>query len=169
MDSRPWHFIRPNEANRYPRRIICFDTEARIRTNTKFERQTFRLAYASYDQLDGQTLEPIKSEQSAFFEPEHLWEWAAGKCKSKSRTIVFAHNLSYDMRISDALRILYGLGFELTFLTLDSNRTVARFKRKGASLILVDLSSWFPATLEKVGGLLGIKKVPLPSQDATET
>src|SRR5215472_8899099 len=126
-DSRPWHFIRHNKANRYPRRIVCFDTEARIKVTSKFERQTFRLAVASYDQLDSETLEPIQSEQQGFMEPGHLWEWIASKTKSKTRTVVFAHNLSYDMRISDALRILYSLGFELSFLTLDSNRTVARF------------------------------------------
>jgi hypothetical protein len=164
--NQPWHFIRPNEANRYPRRIICFDTEACIKETHKFERQTFRIAVASYDIIDKVTKEPSKSEVKAFVEPELLWEWISSKCKSKSRTVVFAHNLSYDLRISDALRILYQLGFELTFLTLDTNRTVARFKRNGASLILVDLASWFPATLEKIGDKLGIKKVPLPKQDA---
>jgi len=168
-DSRPWHFIRHNKANRYPRRIICFDTEARIKVTSKFERQTFRLAVASYDQLDSETLEPIQSEQQGFMEPGHLWEWIASKTKSKTRTVVFAHNLSYDMRISDALRILYSLGFELSFLTLDSNRTVARFKRKGSSLLLVDLHSWFPTSLERLGSYFGMKKTPLPSQEDSET
>jgi hypothetical protein len=169
MDSQPWHFIRRNHANRYPRRIICFDTEARIRTTKKFERQTFRLAVASYDQIDYASLQPIKSEHQVFFQPEHLWEWVSSKVKSRGRLIVFAHNLSYDMRISDALRILYGLGFELTFLTLDSNRTVARFRRKDASIILVDLASWFPTSLEKLAGYFSLRKTPLPSQDADET
>jgi hypothetical protein len=102
-------------------------------------------------------------------EPGHLWEWVASKCKSKTRVVIFAHNLSYDMRISDALRILYGLGFELAFLTLDSNRTVARFKRGDKSLLMVDLASWFPTSLEKLGGYFGLKKTPLPGQDDSET
>src|SRR6516165_11608251 len=162
-DSRPWHFIRPNHANRYPRRIVCFDTEANIRTSKQYEKQTFKLAVASFDQLDPDTLEAVKSEQMAFVEPLPLWEWIASKATVRRRVIVFAHNLSYDMRISDALRILYGLGFELTFLTLDSNRTVARFAKGGRSLVLVDLASWFPTTLEKLGTYYGLKKTPLPS------
>ena len=169
MTETPWHFIRPNEANRYPRRIVCLDTEARIRETRKYERQTFRLAVASFDLIDPATMEPRKSELTTVFEPEHLWEWITAKCKSKSRTVCFAHNLSYDLRISDGLRILHSLGWELTFLTLDTNRTVARFRKRGASLLLVDLSSWFPAPLDRVGDRVGIKKVPLPSQTASET
>lgn len=167
--DRPWHFIRPNEANRYPRRIICFDSEARIRETSKYERQTFRLAVASYDVISGETLLPVKSEQSVFMEPLHLWEWVTARTKSKTRTVVFAHNLSYDLRITDGLRLLHSLGWELTFLTLDTNRTVARFKRKTATLILCDTSSWFPGSLDKIADRVGLRKVPLPSQTATET
>lgn len=164
-----WHFIRPNEANRYPRRIVCFDTEAIITETRKYERQRFRLAAASFDLFKGMDQVPSKSETTVVFEPQHLWEWIDARIKSKSRTVVFAHNLAYDLRLSDAFRCLYALGYDLAFFTLDSNRCVARFTKKGASLLVTDLSSWLPTSLERVADCLGLKKAPLPRQDASET
>lgn len=161
--------LRHNAANRYPRRIICFDTEARILERKTYERQTFRLAAASYDRILPGSLEPADTERMVFFEPEHLWEWITGKTKPKARTVCFAHNLAYDLRISDGLRLLPRFGFKLEFLTLDSNRCVARFKRGSATLLLCDTSSWLPTTLERVADRVGIKKVPLPDQSANET
>lgn len=169
MAETPWHFIRPNEANRYPRRIICFDTEARIEETKTVQKQTFRVACASFDLIDRSTLEPTKSETAVFWEPLHLWEWIDGHCKTKSRTVVFAHNLSYDLRISDCLRILPALGWSLSFLSIDSNRCVARFRKKGSSLLLCDLSSWLPTSLAKVADKLGLRKTPLPDWGAEET
>lgn len=164
--SDSWHFIRPNEANRYPRRVICFDTEAIITERRSYERQTFRIAVASYDLFRGGDPAPVKSEITVEYEPAHLWEWVDARCKSKSRTVCFAQNLAYDLRLSDALRILPRLGWEPTFLTVDSNRCVARFRKRGASLLLCDLASWLPTSLDRVADSINLKKLPLPKQDA---
>jgi hypothetical protein len=162
MSGDSWHFIRPNEANRYPRRIVCFDTEALQKETSKYERQTFRLAAVSFDLFRAGQSEPVKSETSVEFEPESLWQWIDARCKSKSRTVVFAHNLSYDLRLSDAFRILYALGWRPAFFAIDSNRCVARYRKNGASLLLCDLTSWLPCSLDKVADSLGMKKAPLP-------
>ena len=167
--SVPWHMLRHNAANRYPRRIICFDTEARIHEYKTFERQSFRLAAASYDRMLPGSLDVTDSEQMVFMEPAHLWEWITSKTKPKTRTVCFAHNLAYDLRISDGLRLLPGFGFKLEFITLDSNRCVARFKRGTATLLLCDTASWLPASLERIADRAGIKKVPLPKQSDPET
>lgn len=160
----PWHFIRRNEANRYPRRIITLDCEAMIQETKSGERQTFRLAVASFDLINQADLQSAKTEWESFDDAESLWSWVEKHCKTKSRTVLVAHNLSYDLRISDGMRILQARGWELAFLALDSSRCCARFKRKGASLVMVDLNSWLPTTLAKVASCLGRRKRRLPKQ-----
>ena len=31
-----------------------------------------------------------------------LWEWIDQRCQKRARTVLVAHNLAYDLRISDA-------------------------------------------------------------------
>jgi hypothetical protein len=162
----PWHYLRPNDALRYPRRVIVFDTEARITETKRGQKHRFRCAAASFDRIDKATLEPARTERQSFTTPQALWEWVTAKAVRKERTFVFAHNLAYDLRVGRAFELLPAGGWTLPFLTLDTQRCVARWVKDGRGLTMTDTTSWLPVALEEIGRRLKRAKAPLPAQGA---
>lgn len=157
-----WHYVTRNEQNRYPRRLICLDSEAYTRPQGKGETHEFMLAVASYDDIDPATGQSSRTEWIQADNPAELWQWIAEHTKPKKRTVAFAHNLAYDLRLTRALIELPKLGFTLQFMTLDSERCVAKFRRDSATLVLADSMSFLPKSLDYIGAELGIRKLALP-------
>lgn len=162
IDGDQWHYVRPNDASRYPRRIVCLDSESQRHLDAGIEHHTFLLGVASFDRIDSRTLESKQTEWIETDRPRELWEWVDGTTRKRERTVVFAHNLGYDLRITQALTILPTLGWNLRFVSLDGRRCYARFERGGASLSLSDSMSYFPASLDRIAQSLGMEKTPLP-------
>jgi hypothetical protein len=165
MSRRP-HWYRPNEANRYPRRIVCLDSEAVKQLDGTAERHRLRLAFATFDVLDRETLEPKRSEESGFVDAAELWEWVDARTTVNERTVVFAHNLAYDLRLTRALEELPRLGWELDTFSLDSYRCWLRWRRQKRSLLMVDTVSFVGRALEGFARDLGVAKPALPENDA---
>ena len=167
-DARVAHWLPANEANRFPRRVVTFDTETRSTFTKTRERHRFRLAVACADVIDRETREPSKTAWLETTEPAELWQFVDSWTRANSRTVVFAHNLGFDLRVSDALRLLPELGYELQALSIDSYRCWARFKKGSRGLSLVDTSSHYPVSLARVASAIGKRKGRLPDQQAPD-
>lgn len=163
-NGRVAHWLPPNEANRFPRRIITFDTESRVQFTKTRERHRFRCAVASADVISRETLAPVKTTWCETYEPAELWQFVDGFTRTNARTVVFAHNLGFDLRVGDALRILPELGWELQAMSIDGYRCWARFKRGTRGLSLVDTNSYYPAPLARLATAVGMRKRKLPAQ-----
>jgi len=166
--ERVAHWVRLNEALRYPRRLVCLDSEARIEQTGRGERHTFRLAVASADAIDRETRTPTKTSWLETTATAELWAWVDSFTRSGERTIVAAHNLSYDLRLTGALEELPALGWELKGFSLDGVRCWARWQRGRRGLTMVDSMSYLPKSLATVGKTLGLRKLKLPAQDDFE-
>lgn len=166
MSDRRSHWVRPNEANRYPRRLIVLDSEAETEWTKNRERHRLRCVVASCDSIDRVSLEPVKTEWHEGTDPAELWRWVDERTRSNERTVLFAHNLGYDVRLTAALVELPALGWELTAFSLDSYRCWARWRRGKRSLVMVDLFSFLPVGLEKVGTAVGLRKLRMPDRGA---
>ena len=166
MSLRRAHWLKKNAAVRFPHRWIALDTEARITTDGAVERQDWRLGVACRWRDD------VKRDPGPhwgeFTDPRALWEWVSEFTKPDSRTVVWCHNLSYDLRIADAFHILPDLGWELVWCNLDRQVSTARWRREGAGLLMCDLMTWAPWPLERIGADLGILKPDLPIQGDDE-
>lgn len=158
----PWHYLRTNASTRYPRRVICLDSEARRRERARGETHTLRCAAASFDLLDPDSHEPVRTERGAFTTPAETWEWIERHTKPKTRTVLWAHNLAYDLRLTDGLAQLARLGWERMFLAIDGARTCGRYRKGTRSLALVDSASFLPAPLADLGSRAGYPKPAMP-------
>lgn len=167
-NGRVAHWLPANEANRFPRRIVTFDTESRVQFTKTRERHRFRLAVASADVIDKATRQPKSTSWCETHDPAELWQFIDGFTRTNARTVVFAHNLGFDMRMSDALRVLPELDWQLQAMSIDSYRCWARFKRGTRGLSLVDTSSFYPVPLAKIAHALGMRKLALPKPDAPD-
>ena len=163
MKPRQGHYIRHNETTRVPRRHIILDTESWRTPDTRGEVQTWRLACATFLASEGRRESP---EWSGRYEhPAELWEAVSGHCRPRKRTVVWAHNLSYDLRISQAFTHLPALGWQLLDVNAVNHGCWARWRRGAESLVMVDSTSVWPCSLEKIGHDLGIHKPQLPADD----
>lgn len=158
----PAHWIRRNEGTRLPRRHICLDVEANETDHGTWRHQTFRLAVASFDGQDRKGRKDYATQWGYFDTPADLWAWVDAHTARGRRTVVVAHNLAYDLRVSDAFRWLPALGWHLEMIRLETRQSWGKWRKGDRGLTMVDSMSWFGAALDTVGELVGIPKLDLP-------
>lgn len=166
MDDRMWHYIKPNHSNRIPRRHIFMDTESASVRTKKGHVQRWRCGAAAYRQADkGRT---AKDYLRVYRDPRALWTDVSEFTKPRHRTILWTHNLGYDVRIADAFRTLPALGWRVVTHNLANRGTWIQWARDGATLLMVDSTSVFPVSLERLATTHMLGKLPLPDPDGTE-
>lgn len=165
----PSHYIRRNEVTRVPRRHVFLDCEAHRTETVGGEVQTFRLAVACHEWQDRKGSKRMGPSWGRFTDARSLWEWVDGCTVKGRRTVVWAHNLAYDLRVSEAFTHLPALGWTLDMVRLDRGSAWAQFRRDGRTLALVDSVSWFGGSLDLVGKLIGVGKLALPAEMDDET
>lgn len=160
-NERRSHWIGLNHQNRVPARWIAFDTEAKKKTTALGETQTWMMGCAAKWRTDLKNTPAIQVEK--FDTPEELWEWVTAACKPKTRTVVWAHNLGYDIRISQAMEILPKLGWRLDWCNMGANVSTMTWRCEKGTLTFADLFSWLPMRLEDIGELVGLPKGKMPA------
>lgn len=155
--ARAWHNVRANETTRLPRRYIFMDTEARMRRVKVGNEQTWRLGVACFVTADKG--EKVRERWEDYKEPGKLWEDVTAHCRKDSRTILWAHNLGYDARISGVFDHLPILGWRLVAHNITAKGTWLEWRRNGCTLIMVDSTTVFANKLGKVGQYFGIGKL----------
>jgi hypothetical protein len=166
VSLRQAHWLKRNEAVRFPHRWLAIDTEANTVHDGDLERQSWRLGVGARWRDD--TKRDAEPDFADFLDPAELWRWVGEWTKPGYRTVLWCHNLSYDLRISRAFHILPELGWELVWCNLDRQVSTARWRRDGAALLMCDLFTWCPWPLAKIGADLGIAKPALPDHDDSQ-
>lgn len=158
--------IRMNKGSWTPEEYIVFDTEALRQPVQWGERQVFRLgAVGRYVAWPGPGATPERY-YLIVNDTYRLWQCIDELARAGKRTYVFAHNLGYDLQLSDGLRQLTALGYEIDALYEKNGRVIVRCHRGSKKLVLVDSLWLLPASIEDIGRSLGLEKLPMPSDDA---
>lgn len=161
------HWIKHNATTTTPNRHIWLDCEAHEHRAGDNRVQTWRLACTALDRRENSRKPWRETQWQTHYTPADLWEYVDRSTKRRARTVVWAHNLGYDLRISQALDHLDAYGWAIHRLAVHDKATSAVLRRDGRSLVLADTWSWLPMALNKVGALLGMDKVPLPAFSAS--
>lgn len=162
------HYVTHNKVTRVPRAHIYLDSEA-YRTETRFgETQTFRLAVTAYDRKThgGDNWRP--REWADHVTTESVWSWVDAHTQARARTVLVAHNLAYDLRLCDAFTWFPAHGWTLKGVRLAERQAWATWTNGGRTLAMVDSLSWVALSLERVGELCEIAKLPLPPWDDSD-
>ena len=165
VTDRVAHWLRQNKAARIPRRIIVLDSEAIVEQGHLREQHTLRCAVATFDKLDHDARPTGRQETISTADPAELWEWVASRTAQSHRTVLWAHNLSYDLRLTSCLHHLPKQGFTLKGMAIGGQSTWWRWSDGKRSLWLVDTFSWLPRSLETIAAQIGMVKPALPAQD----
>jgi hypothetical protein len=163
VSPTPDHWIKPNESSQVPNRFIFLDTEARTSIDDGIETQVWRCGVANF--VHWTSKKYLRQRIEEYTDVDSLWTDVGQHTRKGSRTVVYCHNLPYDMRIGRLLDILPRHGWHLDNIRLDSRGSWSRWTRKKATLIFCDSASIFPCTLWTLGQLLGMGKLALPDDD----
>lgn len=147
--------------------MVAFDTEARSRHDGEVEVQEWRVGCAIRWRTD------LKSgnarEARVFSDAEAFWHWVSDYTRKGSRTVVWAHNLGYDVRISRMFEVLPALGYRLEWCNLDRNISSATWRSDHGTIVLADSWTWIPLPLAVVAGQSGMVKYAMPSDRAPDS
>ena len=152
--------------SRLPRRWIVLDTEAWRRRTADGERHHFRCGVAVLDAQERKGQPWRKPEWGRFLTAEAMWQWVNDRTSRTKRTVVVANNLGYDLRVGQAFDHLPALGWRLDMLRLDGGSAWAQWRNLDRSLLMIDAVSWFGASVEHLGVLVGEPKRDLPADGA---
>lgn len=162
------HWIRPNEVSRQPKVWVFLDTEARQDRDGPIETQTWRCGVTCLDHRTQGWERWADPDWGYHRDPAMLWHWIDARTKVGQRTVVVAHNLSYDLRISQAFTWLPRFGWVLDRIRPDGEQTFCRWRNGKRTIVCVDSMSWVPGPLARLGDELAIPKGRLPRADASD-
>ena len=166
MAERVDHWLRLNAASRVPRRLIALNAQARSERSRRQVRYTFRCAAGTLDLLDVDGVVEEEHEPARFDDAAALWEWVASCTAPSHRTVAYAYNLSYFLRLTDALQHLTDAGWTASRVVLNDYSCWSRFTKGKRSLYLCDLRSWVPVTPSLIAGDLNRPAPRQPKQGA---
>lgn len=160
------HYLRPQKTSHFPRRYVFFDTEAHRTQNGAGEDQTWRLGVTGtvYWRERTRTWSPVALARHET--PESLWELVTAIARKDQRTVVVAHNLGYDLRISNAFELLPQMGWSVTKVALSGEHVGLDLRKGSLSLVLVDSLTVITHSLATVGEWRQDPKPELPGDDA---
>jgi len=161
----PVHALRPNETDWTPPVVITFDTETATRAEAGDEVHTLRCWSARLAvrrdrrasvQRDDTDTGLIAADLAALID-----QWSA----RHPSLWIYAHNLSFDLTVSQVTGHLADLGWAVTEFAIDSASPFVKMSNGRRHLTFADSFSWLPDKLETIAALMGEVKPELPAQD----
>lgn len=149
-----------------PPRMVAFDTESRSSYEDDVEVQEWRIGCAIRWRNGLKTGD--HAEARVFDNPREFWEWVADFTRKGTRTVVWAHNLGHDVRISRMFEILPQLGYRLEWCNLDRNVSSATWRSDRGTIVLADTWTWIPLPLKVIAPQVGMVKYDMPRGKAED-
>lgn len=162
----PAHYIKRNEKANVPSRLIILDTIPRRTRTDDTESQSWWFGVVCFNHWTrhGRHIQEYRKYTDAGL----MWKEIAEFTRPKRRTILYSHNLPYDIRIADGLRNLSRLAFSLESIRLANQGAWSRWTRDKASLTLCDSSSVFPVAFAGLCKITGASELKCPNTDDIE-
>lgn len=161
------HYLSPLAATAIPRRHSIFDTE------TRAEKRHGRFAHrwvcgaVSHGELDREG-NWGHERPSSYDSPSIMWSEICDNHVHRDHLVVWAHNLSFDLRVSEALRWLPVEGYGLEAIVLEKTAAWASFAGTHGRITICDLHSWLPVPLSKLAGDIGGSRPSFKYDKATD-
>lgn len=151
---------------KYPKRLVVFDTEAwRGPMVEGVEVQTLRLGVARFLELS-RDLEVLQDHWYDFTTGGELGDFLEYMARKDRVLYVYAHNIKYDLQLSGVLTDLISRGWRAGLFVIEDPPTFIRLKRGRFSIMFVDTFNYWQYGVQAMGDQIGISKLTMPPQDA---
>lgn len=163
-DPESYHYVRASGTMRFPRRHVFLDTEAHTVKTGKAYTQQWRVGVATFREAPKNR--PARIDTRVYYDPGPLWTDVDAFAKPRHRTVLWTHNLGYDLRISGALEALPRMGWALEAWNMMPQGTWMVWRKDTRTLTMVDAAAVFPTSLAQLAKAFQTAKLPLPAEDA---
>ena len=166
--NRKPHALKREKSLIIPRHIIFFDTETIQEKQPNGDvKQSLKLGWACYyRRAYGRNLE--KMEWCEFSTALEFWQFLYKHNEHKRRLWVIAHNMSFDFTIVQGWKYLKQANFKLKFFHSSQSTCIISVRSKAGAMIFIDSMNWFRESLESLGKRLGIPKLKIDFETASD-
>lgn len=137
------YILPANEKTKIPKSVIYFDTEAHINSD---------LVHNHY-----LTVAWINNEYKIYIDKNLHQFWNDLELLKTTKTYIFAHNIKYDMMVSNSFIHLKKLGWIIKAFSFDNPQFFV-FQKKKKKLIFLSSTNFFHTSLQKLGKIIGLEK-----------
>lgn len=156
--------IKPITRDRYPSRVLVFDTEAyRGDIIDGVEQQTLRLGVARFIELD-KSLAILEDEYNTFDSVEGLYSLIEHYQRKDKTLYIYAHNIKYDLQLSGLLKYMLEEGYSITKFVMNDPPTFIRINKDRNNILFVDTFNYWQTSVAKMGDQLGLAKLTMPPE-----
>lgn len=164
-EGHGWHYVRGRASTSQPRRHVFLDTEAHSTKSGRASVQTWRCGVAIFRHAPKRG--KAKETESVYMNPVQLWDEIDAFTPAKGRTVLWAHNLSYDLRISASFDCLPRRGWRVTAHNLTPGGTWISWRNGDRSIMMVDSASVYPTSVKQLALYFARPVDKLPAWGAT--
>ena len=148
--------------DRYPSRLLVFDTEAyRTTPINGVEVQSFRIAVTHFIELD-KALNILDEDYSYFTDIPALMGCIDHFTRKDKTLYIYAHNLKYDLQLIGILKELLSLKWVIKTFVFEDPPTFIKLSRNRSHIIFIDTFNYWQFSLAKMGEQLGKAKLTMP-------
>lgn len=142
-----------------PTRVLFFDTETvQKRVHKTRIDHNLRLGYAVFCRTRRGEKLRVQSEIN-FLQVDEFWDWVDLRVSSKSRLIMVAHNLNFDLPVLKAFSELPARGWTATGFYTKGTVNIFRWVNEDRKITILDNGNFFQGRLEDWGKRVGLPKV----------
>lgn len=157
--------ITPISRDRYPSRLLIFDTEAiRGEIVDGVEVQILKLGVGRYIELNND-LSIIDDNYHNFNSLAGLVEVIHHYERKDKPLYVYAHNLKYDLQLTGLLPYLLEEGYSVTKFVINDPPTFIRLNKNRNNIVMVDTFNYWQTSVKAMGEQLGLPKLDMPDNN----
>lgn len=161
---KPGHGIKPFTTTRIPLRHIFLSAASRLEGDRYGHTEVWRCATLYHLEYRAGTWQCPDAQ--GFDADSTLWGSVSHRAKRQGMTYLWVYDLSWTGRITGMFDLLPRLGWRLDALSLNPGAPWLVWRRKGATLKVVDVLSVWPHSLDRIGQWWGLGREARPDEDA---
>lgn len=162
------HVLRENKRNVIPYTIIVFDTESNLRKiDIARTRHDFRLGVCWILRRRHNDMDYSK-ESKVFKSIDEFWSIVEANVYDKRVLWIISHNLLYDFVVLKGFDYMNDNGWRQVCYYANNLSFTLIFKKGNKTIYALSSSNWFPVSVEALGNQLGIPKLSINFETATD-
>ncbi len=149
MRERRAHWLTPLKRDKMPAHHVVIDTEAAI--VPRAGRYEHRWLCGHAVGLRREHDERFTAVSSVYYPtPESMWRRLINDAEKHGQLVVWAHNMPYDLRVSEAMRHLLAAGWRCEAISLARVSAWSSWRKGKKKLMVCDSYAWLHAPLERL-------------------
>ncbi len=153
------HYLRENKSGALPRRLLFLDSETKHRHVGDEVRDYAYLAWTCFMELRAHNKKGYTEIWRKWSDMRVMWNYIEALTAAKMVLYVVASNVVFDLFATSGSEHLSDDGWSMCFYHQAANQLILKLHKGRRTIVFLNLQNFWPASIEKLGGYLGLKKL----------